>query len=136
MEPWMWIVVGTVMVGFVAATGFKQKGGSFSKNMNAAMKGEVTPLVNFIAALPPEEQATRWDQAINNLWQAYERETAAKLVVEAVQKSEADILQYWLRQIMEVEPEIAQEIFTQDFLLAFFNPDTAKRCGKASCGCG
>ena len=96
--------------------------------------GEVDGLVAVVEAHPPDKQATKWDHVIGELWQAYARREAARLVVEAAERSEATILQYWIRQVLEVEPDIAEEVFSDAFLEEHFRPDVAARCGK-SCGC-
>jgi hypothetical protein len=100
----------------------------------ARQTGEIDGLVEIVEAHPPDKRATKWDHVLGELWQAYARREAAKLVVEAAQRSDDTILQYWIRQVLEVEPDIAQEVFTEAFLEEHFRPDVAARCGK-SCGC-
>jgi hypothetical protein len=138
MDPWIWFVVGAAVVGFVAVgTRRGGSGGGFKATLKQAQKGgELEPLISAILAAPKVEQANRWDQALGHLWRTYERETAAKLAREAAMRSEDNIIQYWLKQIMEVEPEIASEHFDQAFLMGFFRPEVAKSCGRCgSCGC-
>jgi hypothetical protein len=135
MSTWLLVGIGAAVVGFVAVG--SRRGQSFSGALQRAKRqGELDGLIQAIERAPKIEQATLWDQAIGRLWQSYERQTAARLAREAVQRSDAQILQYWLKQIMEVEPEIAAEVFDQAFLLAFFQPEVAKSCGRCgSCGC-
>lgn len=46
------------------------------------------------------------------------------------------ILQYWMKQVMEIEPEIAQARFTPGFMAAAWRPEIAAQCGRCgSCGC-
>lgn len=98
-----------------------------------AKQGDLSPLLALVDAAPKNAQPDLWDQAITQLWQRYERETVAKILVAAAPRSDAKIIQHWLRQLMEIEPEIAQEQLTADFLAAHFKPDVAAKCGK--CGC-
>lgn len=134
MSTWIWVALGTVVVGFVAAGA---RGDQIKRAMKVARRtGEVADLVAAIEATPGKDRATRWDQAISDLWQGYHREAAAKLVVEAVQRSDADIIHYWIQRVLEVEPEVAADVFTREFIADYFRPQVAARCGKAGCGCG
>lgn len=97
--------------------------------------GDFSAVVAFIDAYPEAGQGTQWDQAIGQLWQAYAREDAARLIVEAAQRSEAPVVQYWIRQVLEIEPEIAEAHFSAEFMAEYFRPEVALACGKG-CGCG
>ena len=117
---WMWIAAGTVTFGFVVAARFRPM-----TQKQALAQWQRTG-----------DLAPAWDQAIKALWQGYEREAAARLTVEAAQRCDAKIIQYWMKQIMEIEPGIASRVFTQAFLDAHFNPEVAASCGRCgSCGC-
>jgi hypothetical protein len=103
---------------------------------HAAHTGNVDLLVEHIEkGGDSRDAATEWDQAIGALWQSYNRETAAQLVIEGAKRSDAPVIQYWIRRFIEVEPEIAATHFTEGFLRDHFRPDVAASCGK-SCGCG
>ena len=93
------------------------------------------PVVEFVEQAPEEKRPAMWDQAIGDLWNAYAREEAAALVMAAARRSDATILQYWIRQVLEVEPEIAERMFPESFLRTHFKPKVAARCGKSGC-CG
>jgi hypothetical protein len=81
-------------------------------------------------------QADLWDQALGQLWQAYDRELVARTLVEVAPGEEIMILQYWMKQVMEIEPEIAQARFTPGFMAAAWRPELAAQCGRCgSCGC-
>jgi hypothetical protein len=97
--------------------------------------GEVAPLADVIAEMPDDRQPTEWNQALDDLWQSYHREEAAQLVVEAARRSDATILQYWMQQVVQVEPRIADAVFTDNFLETHFDPEVASRCGSSGC-CG
>ncbi len=97
--------------------------------------GSPEPVVEFVTAAPEERRPTHWDDALGQLWQAYARVEAARLVMAAARRSDATILQYWIKRVLEVEPRIADEVFTESFLAAHYRPRVADRCGKSGC-CG
>ena len=96
--------------------------------------GELGPLIDWVEQRPLVAQADAWDQLMLGLWQRYERGLAAALIMAAAPRSDAKIVQYWIGQVISIEPEIAQEVFTQAFLAEHFRPEVAAACGK--CGCG
>lgn len=100
----------------------------------ARATGDLGGLIAWVEAKPLVAQADAWDQLLLGLWQRYERELAARVIMEAAPRSEAKIVQHWIAQVLSIEPELAQEIFTQEFLAKHFRPDVAAQCGK--CGCG
>lgn len=99
----------------------------------ARTQGDFGPLLTLVERAPKQTQPDLWDQAISQLWQRYERELVAKLLLEAAPRSDAKIIQHWLRQLLEIEPEIAKEHLSEAFLLAHFKPEVASKCGR--CGC-
>ena len=51
-------------------------------------------------------------------------------------RSDDEIIQYWIAQIVQVEAEIATEAFSPAFMAEFFRPEVAAQCGRCgSCGC-
>ena len=99
----------------------------------AKATGDLESLLAHVQAAPKHSQPDLWDQAITRLWQRYERDLAARVLVAAAPRSDAKIIQHWLRQVLEIEPEIAQARFDEAFLMAHFKPDVASQCGR--CGC-
>jgi hypothetical protein len=100
----------------------------------ARHQGDLVPLVEWVEAMSPARQANAWDQLLTELWRKYERELVARILMEAAPRCDARILQYWILQLMQTEPEIAQEVFTPEFLYEHFKPEVAASCGR--CGCG
>ena len=96
--------------------------------------GDLSALIAWVEAKPLVAQADAWDQILLGLWQRYERELAMKVIMEAAPRSEAKIIQHWIAQALSIERELAEEVFTQEFLLQHFRPVVAAQCGK--CGCG
>ncbi len=134
MLTWMGIILTVVMLALLAKSVMRTSGVA-AGTAHARKTGELGVLISAIETTPYSEQATQWDQAIGELWQAYAREEAARLVMEAAARSDADIIQYWIRQILEVEPEIAAQTFSQEFLEEYFQPEVAAKCGRSGC-CG
>lgn len=123
------------MVGFVVAA--KVRPMTLQRALKPAREqGDITLVVQFIERKAKGSQTTAWDQALTALWNSYHREAAAELAMEAARRTDAPVVQYWLRQVLEVEPEIAQARFTAEFMLEHFDPEVAASCGRCgSCGC-
>jgi hypothetical protein len=100
----------------------------------AEKTGDVEPLVEAIRQKPSAKQPVEWDQALDTLWQRYARREAAIAIMAAAQQTDARIIQYWIRQVLEVEPEIANDVFDQAFIDEYFDPEVAAQCEKG-CGC-
>ena len=99
----------------------------------AKRSGEVAGIVAAVEAEPEKKHPNLWDQSISTLWQEYHRETAVLLMVAAARRSDAPVVQFWLKKAMDVEPELATEHFTEEFLEEFFRPEVAAKCGRVSC---
>lgn len=128
------IAIGLGVLLFVGRLAFD--GSQLESALSEAhSSGELDGVVEAVQAAPADKRPTKWDHAIDQLWQAYNRETAAELVVEAAERSDATILQYWIQQVLEVEPRIADEVFSEEFLADHYDPAVASRCGKSGC-CG
>lgn len=126
------LAIGGVAVA-VAVVNSKTKNGLARGLVQARATGDVSGLVAAIQASPAGSQATLWDQAIGTLWGEYAREAATHLIMAGAQRSDASILQYWIKQVMEVEPEIAEAYFDEEFLANHYRPQVAAGCGR--CGC-
>lgn len=97
--------------------------------------GEVAAVIAAVEGAPESKRATMWDQAIGSLWREYRRPEAIQLMIAGARRSDAPILQYWLQNAMDVEPELAEEFFTEEFLETYFRPLVAASCGRVGC-CG
>ena len=135
MSMWVMVAAGVFCIGLVAAGPLRRQ--TLAGALGQARKLTTPePLVAYIQAQPAPLQADLWDQALGQLWQRYERELVARALVQVAPRSEAKIIQYWMKQVLEIEPEIAQAHFTQDFMDAAFKPEIAAQCGRCgSCGC-
>lgn len=69
-------------------------------------------------------------QSIEQLWNRWHRDLAAELVRDFVLMfPEEKLGQYWLQQILEIEPEIAEKLLYQEFLEVYYKPTIAAGCG-------
>lgn len=102
----------------------------------ARTTGELTPIVELIEGKKTQlGKVDAWDQLFLELWQRYDRELAAKLIMEITPRyPDTRIIHHWVGQVLQIEPELAAEVFTQEFLATHFRPELAMQCGK--CGCG
>lgn len=130
MNSTIWLVVGGMAVVLVI---WKAMGPSLNSAANRAVKeGKVDPLLKAIGRLRSSAQPDAFNGAIRQLWDDYQRPLAIPLIRALVQQhSDAPIAQYWLRQVQEVEPELASESFDREFLEAHYQPAVAASCGES-----
>ena len=101
----------------------------------ARKDGDLSKLSRMLCATPLATRADSIDQVCTRLWNLYERELVAELLTKIAPSTDDMIVQYWMRQVLEIEPEIAAETFTIGFLEEHFNPEVASKCGRRGC-CG
>jgi hypothetical protein len=135
MSMWVMVAAGVFCIGLVAAWPLRRQ--TLADALGQARKlATPEPLVAYIQAQPAPLRADLWDQALGQLWQRYERELVARTLVQVAPNNDAKIIQYWMKQVLEIEPEIAQAYFTQEFMDVAFKPEIAAQCGRCgSCGC-
>ena len=119
----------------VLALAARMRGQAAARLKRAKATGEVEGYVEFVMGQPEEKRANLWDQGITQLWRGYERVTAMKLMKAAAATSGAPVVQFWIRQALEIEPELAAAELGPEFLEEHFRPDVAARCGRVGC-CG
>jgi hypothetical protein len=96
----------------------------------AAESGSVEELVKAAATLPYKRRSMFFQAAIAWLWNNWQRPLAAELSVHFAKQHGAEkITQFWVRQVMEVEPLTAQKTFDKRFLEQYYRPEVAKQCG-------
>lgn len=97
----------------------------------AARSGELEPLRVAIQRTAPSGQPTEYHRVIRRLWDGYHRDVAVHLAKDLARAHrEAPVAQFWLRQFLQNEPEIAEENLDEDFLAAYFDPAVAAKCGS------
>ncbi len=96
----------------------------------AAESGTVDDLVTAAGTLPYKRRSMFFQAAIAWLWANWQRPLAAELSVHFAKQHGAEkITQFWVRQVMEVEPLTAQKTFDKKFLEQYYRPEVAKQCG-------
>lgn len=129
MTTVMAVLVGVVLVAIIF--GQTRASGVAREAQRAVKTGDVDPLREHIAQLPADVQPDAWNQAVQMVWNSYERAVALRVIrAMATAVAGASIAQYWLRQALEIEPELAQDVFDDDFLSTYYQPEVARACGK------
>ncbi len=96
----------------------------------AAESEDLAGLLDAARKLPYKQRSRFFQEAINWLWNNWQRPLAARLAREFAEQHGAEkIAQFWLRQVMEVEPREAQRNFDKRFLESYYRPEVAKQCG-------
>ena len=126
----MWWILG--LVAILAAFLALRRGAGIGRLVDRTLAtGDPSDLVEHLSRQPETTRPTAFDQAVRNLWDRYERAMAARVVrAGAGLVAGASITQYWIRQILEVEPEVSRREFDDDFLETYYQPEVAARCGK------
>lgn len=97
----------------------------------AARSGDLTPLRAALQRVASSQQPTEYHRVLRRLWDGYHRDVAVHVAKEfARAHRDAPVAQYWLRQFLETEPEIAKEHLDEGFLAACFDPAVAAKCGS------
>jgi hypothetical protein len=90
----------------------------------------VDAVVDAIERIRPAARTSHYNHAIRQLWDDYDRSLAIELVRELASRyPESLVAQYWLRQALQVEPELANRLLSREFLESHYAPEVAARCG-------
>lgn len=95
-------------------------------------KKDMEIILNTIRKEKPDKRPTEFNYAIHRLWEGYHREEATELVKEfAKDHAVTPIAQYWLKQVLTTEPDIARETMSSDFVKTYYQPEVAAQCGPS-----
>jgi hypothetical protein len=126
----IWIGLGLLLVAFAAFRLLVPPLGSLADR--AVRTKDLGPLIAAIQRKNETVQPTAYNHAIRRLWDAYHREQAIELIRELARNyGTVRIAQYWLQQVQQVEPKLAQEKLGKDFLATYYVPELAAQCGPA-----
>ena len=130
MSGWIW---GGIVALVVLAALWSRFAPSFARLVNQAVKTrDLAPVLDAITKKRPAARPTAFNQTIRLLWDRYERRLAVDLVRElAARHGDARIAQYWLRQALTAEPEIARTVLSRAFVAEHYRPEVAAQCGPA-----
>ena len=130
MPPVFWIAIAAgVIVLFMLS---KVLMPSLDKVVGqAAKQNDTGPILEAIAKMSAGSQPSAYNRAIRRLWDGYQRPLATELVVElAKNHGDSNIAQYWIKQVMTVEPQMAREKFSREFIKNHYQPEVAAKCGQ------
>jgi hypothetical protein len=128
MSPSMWLaLIGGAVLVFLLYRAVKTP---LSKVVDAAVENqEIGAILDAIGELRDSARPAGYHRAIRRLWDKYHRPLAADLVKELARKhAEIPIAQYWLKQVITVEPALARSKFTKKFLRTYYQPEIAAKC--------
>jgi hypothetical protein len=128
MSPLIWIIVGVVFVAIIA---WRLMIPSLTGVIREALdKHDVTPVIEAVEALKVSMRPTAYNHAIRRIWDAYERELAVDLIKHLARNhNDSLIAQYWLKQLMQVEPALAKRHLSSEFVKRYYQPEVAASCG-------
>lgn len=93
----------------------------------AARTGDASPVLHALR----KSDATEYHRVMRRLWDGYHREVAVAVAMDLARRhQEAPVSQFWLKQYIQNEPEIASAHLDDAFMAAFFDPAVAAKCGS------
>jgi hypothetical protein len=130
MPPIVWIAIAAAaIVLFLLSKVFMP---SLDKVVGqSAKQNDARPILEAISKMNAGTRPSAYNRAIRRLWDGYQRPLAAELVVElAKNHGDAKIAQYWIKQVLTVEPQTAKDKFSKEFLQTHYQPEVAAQCGQ------
>jgi hypothetical protein len=130
MPPIFWIAIAIgIAIIFLASKVFMP---SLDKVVGQSAKhNDTRPILEAISKMNSNAQPSAYNRAIRRLWDGYQRPLAAELVVElAKNHGDSKIAQYWINQVLTVEPQTAKDKFSKEFLQNHYQPEVAAQCGQ------
>ena len=131
MPPIVWIAIAAAAIVFFLLS--KVFMPSLDKVVDQCAKQKDTgPILEAISKMDAGVRPSAYNRAIRRLWDGYQRPLAAEVVVElAKNHGDANIAQYWIKQVLTVEPQTAKDKFSKEFLHNHYQPEVAAQCGQA-----
>lgn len=128
MTTAFWIAIGIAVLVIII---WRMMIPSLSGVINEAKeKNDITPIVEAVDQLKPSAQPAAYNHAIRRIWDDYERPLAITLVKELARKHHSTLIaQYWLKQVMQVEPQMAREQIDKEFFEKYYQAELAAQCG-------
>lgn len=130
MPPIVWIAIAAgVIILFLLSKVFMP---ALDKVVDeSARQKDTGPILEAISKMNAGAQPSAYNRAIRRLWNGYQRPLAVELVVElAKNHGNSNIAQYWIKQVMSVEPQMAKQKFSKQFLKEHYQPEVAAKCGQ------
>ena len=129
-EQILWLVVGAVVLAWIV---HRLRLPNLDKAAEeAARQGDLNIILGAINRRGIYSRPAAYHHAIRYLWNNYQRPLASKLARHmASNHVESAIAQYWIREILAIEPKIARKVFDKKFLQTYYHPEVAAQCGPA-----
>lgn len=117
------LAVGAFIVAALASFG--------GRRLSRAMRnGTVEELVAALEAVPERGRVNAYSRTIQSLWDGYDRERALELIRAFAERFPKEkIAQYWMDKAITVEPKISSRWLDDDFVLRYYEPHVAQKCG-------
>ncbi len=131
--------IGLVLFIIVMAFGSNAMGKAIKE---ARQTKNAQPIIDAIDKDPNADIKSLFNGAIKQLWDSYDREVATDLIKAFLERIDrTPIAQFWLKTVLEVEPELARKKLGADFIQAHTHEDCAAKsscggCGGGKCGSG
>ena len=129
-----WLIYPAIGIAIVALILIKRRPDPLSEATQAAIESaKLDKLIEYLQSLPERARIGAYDKAIKEMWRAYERPLAIRLVKHlGVHHHESSTAQYWIRNVLEVEPELARKSFNKKFLEEHLDIDALIREAEAA----
>ncbi|PKN57505.1 MAG: hypothetical protein CVU56_10925 [Deltaproteobacteria bacterium HGW-Deltaproteobacteria-14] len=99
--------------------------------LTAARTGDVAPVADAIGDLAPTMRADGFDRAVTDLWRGGARPVAVRLIRAAAgHVGPAFTTQFWIRESLEQESDLANDLFDAPFLTAVYEPPVQQPCAS------
>lgn len=134
MDMTLVVVIGGAVILIVIGL-MVLKSNSMSQAISKARETQdIQPILDEIDKDKSIDMASAFNVSIKSIWDAYDRELATELIKAFLKRdAKAPIAQHWLRQVLEIEPELARKQMGEAFVREHFHEEIAAQCGS---GCG
>lgn len=125
----MWLALGALAV--VLFAWWRTRVDLIALADRAARSGDASAVLAALRTAPTADRVTDYHRVIRRLWSGYHREVAVAVAMDFAQQARtAPVAQFWLREFLQNEPEIAEKHLSAAFLAEFYNPTVAAKCGS------
>ena len=123
-----WVIIGAVLTIFFI---WRLLIPSLDKIVDQAVKQKDLDVIEqAIKKRSENSRPTLYNHAVRRMWDSYQRPMAINLVKNLAENfPDSNISQYWIKQILTVEPGMAKESFSKEFLSNYYKPEVAAQCG-------
>jgi hypothetical protein len=124
-----WVIIGAVLTAFFI---WRMLIPNLDKIVDQAVKLKDLGLIDqAIKKRSKNSRPTLYNHAVRRMWDSYQRPMAIDLVKSLAENfPDSNITQYWIKQILSVEPGMAKESFSKEFLSHYYKPEVAAQCGQ------